>query len=159
MHRTFAGTAFALAFASLLVAGCGSSTSNTNASCDTAAVTQLFTTKYVCSGSGCHDTVTKAANFDMTGDFASRLVGVSPPGGGPTIDGGAITSLQSMCTGMGFNYLDPGSSPATGLLLKKLAGTAGCGMRMPYAPAPAVTSADMACIQTWANGLTAGHGG
>jgi hypothetical protein len=146
-------SALGIVLASLLAAGCGGSSGG---SCD---VNALFTTKYGCAGSGCHDTVTKAANFDMASPgLETRLVGKAPMGGGPTFsaDGGPpmpIASLQSMCVGKG-NYLDAGSQPATGLFLSKLSATPPCGMRMPMAPVSPVTAADMTCIQNWANNLT-----
>jgi hypothetical protein len=105
--------------------------------------------KYACTTSGaCHDAAGTAANFDMvTGGLMGlegRLVGHGPVGGGV---------LPSTCAGMGFNYLDPNSHPATGLFLQKFADTPPCGQRMPMLGGK-VNAADLACIQSWANGLT-----
>jgi hypothetical protein len=137
---------FTVALVSLMAAaGCGSPASTTTTSCD---VNQLFTVKYACSASGCHDAVGTAANFDMaTGGLTGlegRLVGHGPVGGGV---------LPSMCAGMGFNYLDAGSQPATGLFMSKFSDSPPCGTRMPML-GNKVNAADLSCIQTWANGLT-----
>ena len=145
MSRVGLAAACGLVLVSLAGAGCGSSGSGTTTSCD---VNQLLTVKYACTASGCHDTAGTGANFDMaTGGLMGlegRLVGHGPVGGG---------TLPSMCAGMGFNYLDPHTQPATGLFLSKLGTSPPCGQRMPMLAAP-VNSADMMCIQSWANGLT-----
>jgi hypothetical protein len=71
----------------------------------------------------------------------ARLVGHGPMGGN-----------QSVCASS-MNYLDPGSQPATGLFLRKLTAQFSCGSRMPLT-GRIVSATDLACIQSWANGLT-----
>jgi hypothetical protein len=144
MHRasrlsTLTSTFLGIALVSLAATGCGSNSSND--------VNAVFT-KYSCSGTGCHDATTKAANFDMASPgLESRLVGVMSPGGGPT-------GLTSMCAGM--YYLNGGSNPATGLFLAKLSSSPPCGLQMPMV-GNKLTAADLMTVQTWANGLTSGH--
>jgi hypothetical protein len=106
---------------------------------------------YNCTLAGaCHDANGTAAGFSMTTPgWEMALVGSKAKGTG----GMAPYMASPACAGM--NYLDPGSNPATGLFLRKITANFGCGMRMPYTGGT-VSSADVACIQTWANGLTAG---
>jgi hypothetical protein len=144
MHRvsrlsTLTSTLLGIALVSFVAVGCGS-----NSGSDVNAVFS----KYACSGTGCHDATTKAANFDMASPgLETRLVGVMSPGGGPT-------GLTSMCAGM--FYLNGGSNPATGLFISKLSPNPPCGLQMPMVGMK-LTTADMMTIQDWANGLTAGH--
>jgi hypothetical protein len=137
----------------LVAIGCGSSGSSEPSDSGTGAcdVTTLFTqggtTGYGCAQTGCHDSSGTSANFDMASTgLPARLVGKSPMGGG---------TLPSVCAGStpAMVYLDPGSQPATGLFLRKISASPGCGMRMPYG-GRVVTATDFACIQSWANGLT-----
>src|SRR5689334_20943664 len=97
------------ALASFVAGGCGGSGSDSGS-----AVDSLFSTKYGCSSSGCHDDVGNSAGFSMTKPgWDTALVGGKPKGGGvPTFES------NPACAGM--NYLDPGSQPATGLFLRKL---------------------------------------
>jgi hypothetical protein len=76
-------------------------------------------------------------------------VGTLPKGGGTAPN-------QSKCSpGVGANipYLIKGT-PATGLFLQKISVNPPCGVRMPNLGDP-FTPAELACIQTWANALTA----
>jgi hypothetical protein len=76
-----------------------------------------------------------------------RMVGKVAPGGG-------AGTLASMCGGMNRVYLNPGSNPATGLFIDKLKANPPCGARMPNIGVE-LSAAELACVQTWANGLTA----
>jgi hypothetical protein len=105
-----------------------------------------------CASTGiCHDNQGSAAGFDMaTAGWETHLVGVNPPNGG---------TIAGKCGGMG-PYLDPGSSPATGLFIKKLTGSPGCGDRMPQlATLKYLTTDEMSCVQRWANQLVMNAGG
>jgi hypothetical protein len=117
----------------------GSGGGGSPASC-TVEPTMLLKTK--CAAGGCHEpTSTVAGGLDLlTGDVASRLVGVASDG-----------SNGSKC-GPGIPYLIAGSQPARGLLLDKLIYPP-CGDPMPSLGT--WSAANMACIQDWANGLTA----
>jgi hypothetical protein len=106
---------------------------------------------YACASTGCHIPGAKAADIsgglDLTLDanIGSRLVGTSV----------GSSSNFSMCVGKG-NYLNPNSSPPTGLLMSKISSSPPCGDRMPWPGgnvAPKLTSQQIACISTWAEGL------
>jgi hypothetical protein len=94
----------------------------------------------------CHDARGTFGGFDMqSAGWEARLVGGMPKG---------VTSASS-CTGGGRVYLVPGSAPATGLFLEKLkASTTTCGDPMPLLADPLDAKA-LACVQQWANALTA----
>jgi hypothetical protein len=98
----------------------------------------------------CHDSKGSAAGFDMvTAGWEKAMIGRVPRAGG-------AVGLPSKCIGSGMPYLVAGSSPARGLFLTKLgAATQPCGDRMPLVPAY-FTPAELACVQTWANGVVAG---
>jgi hypothetical protein len=109
-----------------------------------------------CAQSGCH--VPGAKNADVSGgldmtldsNIGSRLVGVmSPPNGSPTTNGSACASNTKP-------YLTPKSNPPTGLLLDKVVSNPPCGKQMPFPGPPggiALTSAQVSCLKTWAEGL------
>jgi hypothetical protein len=102
-----------------------------------------------CAISACHGKATPAGNFDMeTAGWETTMVGKTAPGGG------AIPSTASKCGGMNRVYLVAGSNPATGLFLDKLGGHPSCGAVMPNIGVP-LNAAELACVQTWANALTA----
>jgi hypothetical protein len=108
-----------------------------------------------CAQSGCH--VPGALSADLSGsldltldsNIGSRLVGVmSMSGGSPTTNG-------SYCASNTNPYLKPGSNPPTGLLLDKVVGKP-CGDQMPWPGPPgaiALTSQQVSCLKTWAEGL------
>jgi hypothetical protein len=100
----------------------------------------------ICATSGCHDTSDApfSGGLDLTvnSSIGSRLVG-----------GSAGTVAQnSSCTGMG-PYLDPGSNPATGLLIDKVKATFPCGNQMPFGGTP-LTAQQQTCLVQWATTLT-----
>ena len=139
-------------FSVFMVVGCGGSDSGGGGGkvCTTADVTALFSaSKYGCSVSGCHDAQGTGGNFDMTtAGWETHLVGVAPKGGG---------TVQSQCGGMGQVYLKAGT-PATGLFLDKIKlAPPACGAQMPMI-GKKMTSDDIACVQSWADTLTAGAG-
>jgi hypothetical protein len=103
-----------------------------------------------CATAGaCHGGPTPAGNFAMdVAGWETAMVGKMAPGGG-----GASAGTASMCGGAGRVYLVAGSQPATGLFLDKLGGHPPCGVPMPNIGAP-LTSAEVACVQTWADALT-----
>jgi hypothetical protein len=95
----------------------------------------------------CHDKTGSNGGFDMaSADWETHLVGVAPKGGG--------SSVASECAGGGRVYLVAGSKPATGLFLDKLKPKTAslCGDPMP--PIGELTTAQLDCIQQWANALT-----
>jgi hypothetical protein len=77
----------------------------------------------------------------MTAPF-DRLVGDMPDG----------TNL-SQCGEVATPYLIAGSTPAMGLLLDKLTPSRPCGDTMPTLDS--LNPTEVACIQSWATGLTA----
>jgi hypothetical protein len=105
----------------------------------------------------CHDSLGTAANFNMaTAGWETRLVGRAPPGGS-AVKG----TYDSMCSPistpavLGQVYLKAGSNPAAGLFLDKLMGNPpACGAHMPNL-GEALSTAELACVQDWANGLVA----
>jgi len=97
-----------------------------------------------CSYPGvCHDSrpLTPGGLDLMTAPF-DRLVGALPSG-----------ENSSQCAGTTTPYLVAGSNPATGLLLDKLTPARPCGETMPTLDT--LTPTELACIQSWATGLTA----
>jgi hypothetical protein len=148
VHR-FAATAIAAGLVSSLAAiGCGSSSDNTTPPtvCDLAGVEALFGLKN-CTLGGCHDSSGSSAGLNLTADgLPGRLLGQSPKAN--------MGLVVSSCAGMGKVYLNPGSNPATGLLIDKLTPTfGGCGMRMPSGGSP-LTDSQMECVRSWALTLT-----
>jgi hypothetical protein len=106
--------------------------------------------KYSCALAGsCHDALGSAAGLDFaTPGWEDRLVGTFPSGGGEV-------ATRSMCAGLGRPYLVAGSNPAMGLLLDKLRlHPPPCGAAMPDIGGP-LTASELACVQLWANALTA----
>jgi hypothetical protein len=102
-----------------------------------------------CAVVGCHDAADanlSGAGLDLTVDatIGSRLVGVTSPGD---------TDAGSFCGGNDTPYLNASSSPATGLLIDKVASNAPCGSRMPLGGA--LTSQQQTCLIAWATTLTA----
>src|SRR5262245_12990732 len=72
---------------------------------------------FSCNAGGCHDAQGSGAGFKMApAGWESALVGGNP-----------VAGMGSMCMTTG-PYLDPGSNPATGLFLKKLTASPGCGV-------------------------------
>jgi hypothetical protein len=145
----FAAPAIAAVLVSSLAAsGCGSSSDNTTPPtvCDLAGVEVLFGLKN-CTLGGCHDSSGSSAGLNLTADgLPGRLLGQSP-----RANAGLVTSS---CAGMGKVYLNPGSNPATGLLIDKLTPSfGGCGMRMPSGGSP-LTDSQMDCVRSWALTLT-----
>ena len=110
-----------------------------------------------CAVSGCHsaaDANTAGAGLDLTVDatIGSRLVGVVSPGD---------TNSGSLCGGNTEPYLDPNSTPATGLLIDKIrsspkctANSACCGQPMPYPGIQLLTPQQQTCLIEWATTLT-----
>jgi hypothetical protein len=125
----------------------------TVAGCDVSA---LFGTapatrgKYTCTIQGaCHDSQQSATGLDMTSaDWEQKLLVTGA-------SNGRVSDLDSMCLGTNEPYLIKGSFPARGLFMDKLKSPTPCGMQMPTIPGPITDAADMACIQSWANALTA----
>jgi hypothetical protein len=132
---------------SMIAVGCGSSGSGGgNTACD---VDAIFAKGLCSTASTCHDAQGSGGKFDMTSPgWQTHLVGVTPKGGG---------AIPSMCSTNPQPYLDPGSNPATGLFLRKLSATPGCGLRMPYLRADLYLSqSDLTCVTKWATTLTTG---
>jgi hypothetical protein len=98
----------------------------------------------------CHDAQGSAAGLNLVSPgWERRLVNGMPLGGVSQM------GLQSMCTGQGRVYLVAGSQPATGLFLDKLREVPPpCGASMPLL-GQRLTPAELACVQSWANALTA----
>jgi hypothetical protein len=95
----------------------------------------------------CHDERGSFGGFDMkSAGWEARLVGGAPTG----------ASSASECTGGDRVYLVAGSAPASGLFLDKLRPdtATSCGDQMPLL-APPLDASAMACVQQWANALTA----
>jgi hypothetical protein len=115
--------------------------------CDVKA---LFASHSCTIDMACHDNKGSAAGFDMvTAGWEKAMIGRVPRAGG-------APGLPSQCIGTGGPYLVAGSNPARGLFLTKLGvGAQPCGQRMPLVP-PYFTTAELACIQTWANGVVSG---
>jgi hypothetical protein len=113
------------------------------ATCDAKPVFE----KYFCAVAGaCHDARGSGGNFDMaTAGWERKLVGVLPKGGG---------DIPSKCASLGRPYLIAGRLPAEGLFLDKLKPPPPCGDQDPLIGGP-ITPADLACIQSWANGIVA----
>ena len=138
-------TLFGAAALALGALGCGGGGGG-GTTCDVPA---LFTAKS-CAITGCHSAMMPAANFDMvTAGWEMRMVGLAPPGGGPTM------ATSSLCANMGQTYLVAGSKPATGLFIDKLSkAPPQCGLKMPNIPLMDLSAAEIACVQEWANKLT-----
>lgn len=106
-------------------------------------------TSYSCTlALACHDAMGSGAKLDLTSpNVATRLVGVVPKTGG-----NSICANDMMFKTM--PYIIPKSSPADGLLLRKLKGAvcAPMGAQMPTLNGP-MKPADLLCIQQWADKL------
>jgi hypothetical protein len=104
-----------------------------------------------CAYSGCH--IAGSANAGVSGGLdltidsgiGSRLVGVMA---GPASEG-------SLCTGKGPYLVAESSNPPTGLLIEKINVSPPCGDQMPWPgpPLPVLTSAQITCVEAWAEGL------
>ena len=91
----------------------------------------------------CHDArALTPGGLDLVTAPFDRLVGDMPDG-----------SNSSQCGGVTTPYLVAGSNPATGLLLDKLMPSPPCGAMMPTLDV--LNPTEVACIQSWATGLTA----
>jgi hypothetical protein len=124
--------------------------------CTLADVTSIFTfstSREGCTRGGtCHDSSGTAAGLSLVADgWDQSLVGRMPSATA------SASSSASMCAGMGYVYLVPGSAPAAGLLIDKLdpAGQAPCGANMPGS-GPRLTTAEFDCVRSWATTLTTG---
>jgi hypothetical protein len=96
-----------------------------------------------CAMSNCHNGVGVVyAGLNLTWPVdRAKVVGVMP-------------SQLSAC--LSSNFLEPGVTPATGLLIDNLkSSTVKCGVAMPYLLNP-LSDTDVACLQSWANDLVAG---
>jgi hypothetical protein len=150
-HR-FAATVIAAALVSSLAAiGCSSSSNGTtppdsgSTTCDLAGLEALFTAKQ-CTLSGCHDSAAGSAGLDLkSAGLADRLLGKGPVAG--------VGSVPSSCAGLGKIYLLASRNPSMGLLIDKLTGNPGCGVRMPLGGSPLTTS-QMECVRSWALTVT-----
>jgi hypothetical protein len=107
--------------------------------------------KYYCTLAGaCHDSQGAAGSLDMlTPGWEQKLVGTFPSSKG---------QVPSECLGSSEPYLIAGSSPARGLFLDKLDANPPCGARMPNLGTE-MSPEDRACVQSWANALTAAAAG
>jgi Protein of unknown function (DUF1592)/Protein of unknown function (DUF1588)/Protein of unknown function (DUF1585) len=103
--------------------------------------------KHNCTGL-CHAagyTPSAGGGFDMvTPGWEKKLVGNGPPATAPE---------TNECKGKGLNYLNK-TLPATGLFLDKLKPTVPCGKTMPIVGG-ALSPAELACVQKWADNLAA----
>jgi len=127
---------------SLLDAGLGrgGSSGGGGSGGQTAADAPAIFAKYMCSQNGCHDSAGTSSGFDMASSgWETRLVGVNPK------------STSQLCATNG-PYL--GSTlPAMGLFLGKLTSSPPCGVQMPFLGPTYLSAAEVAIVQTWANGL------
>jgi hypothetical protein len=99
----------------------------------------------------CHDANGSGGGFSMLApSWQNNLVGKGP------VPSPATATFPSMCANMNLMFLNANSKPATGLFLDKInpAINPPCGLAMPELQ-PRLTSAQFACIQSWANTLTA----
>jgi hypothetical protein len=133
--------------------GCGGGGGTTPVQCPDPKTTYFATTANgntlgrSCAANGCHAATNPAGGFDMaTPGWETTMVGKVAPGGG-------AGALESKCGGMNRMYLNPGSQPATGLFMDKFKDPPPCGVVMPNIGVQ-FSSAELACIQEWANGLT-----
>ena len=91
----------------------------------------------------CHDArALTPGGLDLVTKPFDRLLGQVPSG-----------ANSSQCAGNTTPYLIAGSNPAMGLLLDKLSTAPPCGQPMPTLDS--LTPTEVACIQSWATGLTA----
>ena len=94
-----------------------------------------------CALSGCHAAGSPAAGLDLqSADIGSRLVDHA------TDDG----TVGGMCAGM--KLLNPGTNPATGVLIDKITLADPCGSPMPLGGS--LTATEKTCLTDWATGLT-----
>jgi hypothetical protein len=122
-------------------AGSGPAGAGGGATFPSCAIEPTMLLKNKCGMASCHTpNNTNAGGLDLSSDgVASRLVGVTSAG-----DNGA------QCNSM--VYLNPGSNPATGLLIDKLTAPT-CGDMMPSLGA--WTDTNTQCVQEWAKSVTA----
>ena len=105
----------------------------------------LDTHCFACHGS---PPIATFGTLDLEADgVAGRVVGQA-----------AYAEAGGLCGGMG-NLLEPGTLPATGILIDKLRFTQDCGMGMPFGAVAPLAAAELECLQTWANGLVMMAGG
>jgi hypothetical protein len=92
-----------------------------------------------CGGPSCHGGASPGflTNFALDEDTAAALEGGPSQGMACMMDNSLV--------------FDSGNVPAS-LVLKKIAGTANCGIRMPPSP-PYLEPADVQCIETWIGSL------
>ena len=139
---------FAAVLSAFAASGCSSSSDTGTpdagpSNCNLEQVQALFAAQR-CTNSGCHDAAAAGAGLDLaSAGVAARL-----------LDKGPMAGAGSLCTTSGKVYLKGGTTPATGLLLDKISSSPGCGSRMPFGYAP-LSAAEISCIQTWANTVTA----
>lgn len=83
----------------------------------------------------------------QTAGVAGRVVGKA-----------AFTGAGGLCGEMG-DLLEPGTLPATGILMDKIRFAQDCGAGMPFGALAPLAAAEQECLQTWANGLVMMAGG
>jgi hypothetical protein len=105
-----------------------------------------------CATASCHipgplnDGLSGGLDLTVDANIGSRLVGVMSMG---------TSTNGSACMTSTSPYLDPGSNPATGLLIDKISSThPPCGSFMPYASPSLLPSAQRTCLIEWATTLT-----
>lgn len=104
-----------------------------------------------CASVSCHipgavnDGTTGGLDLTVDANIASRLVGVMSVG---TADN------MSKCMGNTTPYLNPGSKPATGLLIDKINPSPPCGVQMPASSPMFLTPMQKTCLIQWATTLT-----
>jgi hypothetical protein len=92
---------------------------------------------------GCHSNppVATFASLDLSSaNPGQRLVGVAASGDGACLDKGSLLNRTTV--------------PATGILIDKINDHQTCGASMPFGT-PILGATDIACLQSWANGLVA----
>ena len=137
-------------------AGSGGTAGTSGTACSLDDVNKIFVSPpgavTGCTITGtCHDANGTGGGFNMTSTgWQNNLVGKGP------VASPAGALFPSMCAGMNLMFLNPGSKPATGLFLDKInpAKDPPCGLPMPELQ-NRLTAAQFACIQSWANTLTA----
>lgn len=77
----------------------------------------------------------------QTAGVAGRVVGKA-----------AFTGAGGLCGEMG-DLLEPGTLPATGILMDKIRFAQDCGAGMPFGALAPLAAAEQECLQGWANDL------